>query len=342
MELGDDQTFDGSINETNFVRNFKQLVIFNSALAPFYLLFLLIPSLLLNGTIIGLFMKKKELQSPLNLLIINQSFYSILSNILNGFLILVAIPIFLGYGSCAIEPVIVATTHWTHFGVSSVNITAISIGIYVTLKYNSSSKLKPTYRRVFIVIAVVWVYPGLWAISLAYITRNITSLRCQLYTDDFELPSGTGLRELFQVTVYIARIFTVNMVCRILVVIFCIASYKLFRNSTINPPEGLTRRMLLLPILMIIMTSIVNFSSELLLVGLNNGYGGVTVSVEQFESSPLYYIPTIFQLLLEYDAIAYACLLIYLNKKLQSTFIESIKAMWVWCKHPNHNTVAPQ
>ena len=38
---------------------------------------------------------------------------------------------------------------------------------------------------------IVWVYPALWAIGLAYSTRNFTSLRCQLYTDDFELLNCT-------------------------------------------------------------------------------------------------------------------------------------------------------
>ena len=188
--------------------------------------------------------------------------------------------------------------------------------------------------------AVVWLYPSIWAITLAYITRNIPSLRCQLYTDDFEPPnSATGLLELFQIAVYVSRIFLIDTVCRILVVVICIASYRPFVNSTINPPEGLAR---LLPVLMTITTSVVNLISDLLLVGLNNGFGGITVTVNQFESSSFYYIPTIciVQLLFEYKSIN---LLIYLNQKLQSTFIEGVKAIMsqFWCKHSN-NTVAPQ
>ena len=178
----------GSFNETYVVGNFIQFVILNSVLAPLYFLFLLVPSLFLNGTIIVLFVKKKELWSPLNLLTVNQCCYGILSNLLNSFLILVVTPLSLGYGSCAIEPVMVATTHWTHFGVGTVNIAAISIGIYFTLKHSNNSIFSLTHRKVFIVIAVVWIYRAFWAISLAYITRNITSLRCQLYTDDLSYP----------------------------------------------------------------------------------------------------------------------------------------------------------
>ena len=288
--------------------------------------------------------KRGEFRSPLNLLIVNQCCYGIVSNLSNGFLVLIAIPISLGYSSCAIEPVMVATTNATHFGVGIVNITAISIGIYFTLKYNNGSIFSLTYRKVFIVITVVWTYPSIWAITLAYITRNISSLRCQLYTDDFEPPNSTnGLLELFQIAVYISRIISIGTVCRILVVVYCIASYRHFRNTTINPPEGLTRKMLLLPILMTIMTSVVNLISDLLLVGLKNGFGGIAVIVDQFESSLFYYIPTIVQLLLEYNSIAYAGLLIYLNQKLQSTFVERIKAtvLWFGCKHPN-NTMAPE
>ena len=155
-------------NETNFVGNIEQFVTFNSILAPLYLLFLLLPSLLLNGTIIALFVKKKELQSPLNLLTGNQCCYGILSNLLNGFLVLIVYPVSLSYGSCALEPVMVATSIRTHFGVSTLNLAAFSVGIYFTLKYNNSS-LKLTYRKVLIMIAVVWVYPALWAIGLAYL-----------------------------------------------------------------------------------------------------------------------------------------------------------------------------
>ena len=329
-------------NETNVVGNIEQFVTFNSILAPLYLLFLLLPSQLLNGTIIALFVKKKELQSPLNLLTGNQCCYGILSNLLNGFLVLIVYPVSLSYGSCALEPVMVATSIWTHFGVSTLNLAAFSVGIYFTLKYNNSS-LKLTYRKVLIVIAVVWVYPALWAIGLAYSTRSVVSLRCQLYTDDFELliPDSSAFQgELHQILLYITRDLVVDMVARTIVVIFCVASYRLFRKSTINPPEGLTRRMLLLPILTTIMISVVNFCSGVLLIGINNGYGGI--SLENFESSPLYYISTLFQLLVEYNSLAYACLLIYLNQKLQSTFAKGIKAIWFWCRHPNHNAVVPQ
>lgn len=77
----------GSFNEIYIVGNFNQFVILNGMLAPLYLLFMLIPSLFLNGTIIVLLAKKKELQSPLNLLTVNQCCYGILSNLLYGFLI---------------------------------------------------------------------------------------------------------------------------------------------------------------------------------------------------------------------------------------------------------------
>ena len=90
------------------------------------------------------------------------------------------------YCSCALEPVMLATSIWTHFGVSTLNLAAFSVGINFTLKYNSTSH-KLMYRKVLIAVVIVWVYPALWAIDLAYSTRNVTSLRCQLYTDDFEL-----------------------------------------------------------------------------------------------------------------------------------------------------------
>ena len=128
-------------------------------------------------------------------------------------------------------------------------------------------------------VAIVWVCPALWAIGQAYSTRNLTTLRCQLYTDDFELrvqDSSAFQAELHQIILYL--IATGNTIVM---------------------------------------------------------HGGV--SAENFESSPLFYISTLFQLFLEYDALTYACLLIYLNQKLQTTFTEGIKSTWFWCTHPNQN-----
>ena len=147
--------------------------------------------------------------------------------------------------------------------------------------------------------------------------------------------------ELHQIILYTSRDLAIDLVSLTLIVTFCVTSYRLFRKSTINPPEGLTRKMLLLPILMTIMISVVNLCSGILLLATSNSYGGI--SVENFESSPLYYnISTLFQLFLEYDALTYACLLIYLNQKLQTTFTEGIKSMWFWCTHPNQNAMAPE
>lgn len=95
----------------------------NSVLALVYLLFLLLPSLMLNGEFSCiLFVKKKELQS---LLTINQCCSGILNSVLNSFLTIAYYAISLSYGGCAIEHSIVGTILWTQFGVSTFNITAI-------------------------------------------------------------------------------------------------------------------------------------------------------------------------------------------------------------------------
>ena len=339
-----------SENTTIFIGDINNFIVLNSILAPLYFLFLVIPSLLSNGVVIGLFLTKKELRTPLNAITINHCFIGLLGNLLNGFLTFIVYPISLSYGSCAIETIIVATTIWTTFGANILNLAALSTGLYITLKYNNTIH-KLTYRKVAIVLVVVWTYPALWAALLAYIVRDIRSLRCFLYTDDFvndiiieSDPAQYNLQggSAYQIVLYISRDFAVDMVSRTLVIIFCIASYRLFRKSTLNPPEDLTRRMLLLPVLMTIMSTIVNFFSGVLLIAVNNGYGAVSVSVEDFEGSALFYIQTIFQFIVEYNAIAYACLLIYLNNKIQAAYKESFKTIFGWCKHPKHNRVAPQ
>ena len=76
--------------------------------------------------------KKKEFRCPLNLLIVNQCCYGIVSNLSNGFLVLIAIPISLGYGSCAIEP-----KSWWQQPMQHTLELALSISLRSQLEYTS-------------------------------------------------------------------------------------------------------------------------------------------------------------------------------------------------------------
>lgn len=104
---------------------------------PLYVL-LVLPSLFLNGLIILAFVKKKYIRTPLNLLTVHQCCAGIFSNFLNGFILLIATPIALKQGSCDTGPPLLAASLWTHYGMNPLNIAAISVGIFVTLKYGTS------------------------------------------------------------------------------------------------------------------------------------------------------------------------------------------------------------
>ena len=186
--------------------------------------------MLVNGTIIALFVKKKELQSPLSVLTGNQCCYGILSNLLNGFLVLVV---------------------------------------------SLSGCIQPC---------------GPLALPIAPEILQAWGANCTLMILSYLIvPDSSAFQgELQQIILYTSRDLAVDTVSLTLVITFCVASYRLFRKSTINLPEGLTRKMLLLPILMTIMISVVNFCFGILLLATNNAYGGI--SLENFESSPLYYI----------------------------------------------------
>lgn len=324
-----------SDNSTIFVEgNILNFIALNSILAPLYLLLVILPSVFTNGAVIVLFAKNKDVRSPFNLLTVNQCISGLFSNLINGTLTFIFYPISLYYGSCAIESVILATTIWTQFGISTINIAAISVGIYVTLKYNNASN-KLTYKKVLIVMAVVWIYPGLWAAMLSFITRNIRSLRCLLYTDEFNIPVSDveeynlQTSSLYQIVLYISRDVIVDVIPRVLVVVFCIASYRLFRKSTINPPEDLTRKMLLLPVLTTIMSTVVNLFSGVLLIAVNNGYGAVTTSLENFDRSPLFFVQTIIQFLVEYNTIAYICCTAHLLEQKDTSFLQRLHEKYI-------------
>ena len=148
--------------------------------------------------------------------------------------------------------------------------------------------------------------------------------------------NDTFRTQLDKVLPFIARDIVIDMVTRILVAVFCIASYRLFRKSSINPPEGLSRRMLLLPILMTLLLTAVSLCTGVLLIGLNDGYAD-TASPDEDANVALVHIQFTSQILVEYDP----SLLIYLNSKMQSVFKEWIKKIFRCKLTSKHNRVAP-
>ena len=82
---------------------------------PLYVLFILLPSLFLNGSIVLAFFKKKYVRTQLNLFTVNQCCVGIFSNLLNGSLQLIATPVALKHRSCAITPLVIASVSWTHY-----------------------------------------------------------------------------------------------------------------------------------------------------------------------------------------------------------------------------------
>ena len=328
-----------SENATIYVEgNIQNFILLNGILTPLYIVFVLLPSLLTNGVVIAAFAKKEDFRSPLNLLIVNQCASGLLSNFMNGTLTFVIYPISLYYGTCVVESLMLASTIWTQFGINTINIAAISVGIYVTLKYRD----RLSYKKVCVVLAIVWIYPALWSIMLTFIARNIRTVRCFLYTDvvnapvndeNFTLPSGAP----YQIALFTLRDLLLDIPSRALIIVFCVASYRLFRKSAINPSEDLTRKMLLLPVITTILSSVVTFIFGVLLVTVNNLYGVLLDSPADYEDSPLFVFQTIFQFLVEYTAIAYACLLIYLNKNLQATYRDTVKRLFR-CKRPRNKT----
>lgn len=310
--------------------------------APLYVVFLLFPSLLLNGSVVLVFLKKKDIRSPFNLLIINQCCAGIVSNLLNGFLFLVVDPIALKLGSCRLETILLGTEVWLHYGVFMLNTATVSVGMYFTLRYGASFI---TYRKVVPVIAVVWIYPGLWAAFLSYVVRDITSARCQTFTDNRPMASNSSgyPHRTDQVLSFIARDIMIDVVARVVVAVFSIASFRRFRKRTINPQAALAKRMLLLPILMISLLTFLTLSTGVLLIAINDGYGN-TVSPNDYENSAILYVQEVGLLAVEYDAIAYVLLLIYFNTKLQRALKEVFSDLFCHC-HQFHirkeNKVGP-
>ena len=306
-------------NGTNLIEN---LLLLSEVTTPLYLALILLPSLYLNGFVIRLFVKEKDFRSPLNLLIVNQCCAGIVSNFVNGLLILIISPLALKYGICDTGPPLLASALWTHYGMNALNLAAISVGIYVTLKYGASVI---TYKRIMLVIVINWIYPAIWAVVLSSIVKDYPSLTCTAYTD-FEPPPDILQPQVYQLIPFVTRDLMIDMVTRVLVAVFCIASYRLFRRNTINPPPGLTRKMLLLPILMTLLLTAITLGTGVLLIGFNNGYG-VTISAE----SPIVIIKDVAQILVEYDAIVYATLLIYLNTKINQAFRKFHKDLFNHC-----------
>lgn len=216
---------------------------------------------------------------------------------------------------------------------NTLNLTAISLGMSITLKYGASCI---TYKKALSVILINWIYPAFWGAIIAFITKDYPNLTCEAYTD-YQRPSlnTTAGPQIHQIILFVAKDILVGWVTRVLVAASSIASYRLFRRNTIRPPEGLTRKMLLLPVLMTLFLTVNTTCTGILLIGLNNGFG-ITISVD----SPLVNIKDIVMILDEYDAIAYASLLLYFNVKLRSAAKEILKDIFNLCNYQK-NKVQP-
>ena len=168
-----------TLNETASDKSWN-IFIQSTVAIPLYVLFILLPSLFLNGFTVLAFIKKKYIRTPLNLLTVNQCCAGIFSNLLNGFLLLIATPAALKHGSCDTAPLIAASVIWTHYRMNMLNLAAISVGMFITLKYGASFI---TYKKALSVILINWIYPALWAAVLATITKDYPNLTCEAYTD---------------------------------------------------------------------------------------------------------------------------------------------------------------
>ncbi len=319
------------VSTTGSIGDIQTFLLVTEVAAPLYIVCLLVPSLLFNGAVILVFLTKKEIRSPFNLLTINQCCAGIVSNLLNGVLFLVVDPIELKRGTCRLETVLLGTVVWFHYGVYMINMAAVSTCMYFTLRYGSSFI---TYKKIVPVIGIVWLYPALWAALLSYSVRNITSVRCQTFTETEPTTSNSSSYSysVDQVLPFVMRDVMIDVVARVMVAVFSVASYRRFRRNTINPTARLTRRMLLLPILMTSLLTFLSLSTGVLLIGLNGGYG-VVVTPHEYENSSLLYIQEITQLAVEFDAIVYVLLLIYFNNNMRSALKGLLSQLFHYCRH---------
>lgn len=298
------------------------LIAVTVVLVLLYIILIAIPSPILNGLILTTFIKYKELHTPSNLLSVHFCVIGLIVSLVYSPLTIAAfITVML---SCNCN---VLYFHWTighifHFSLYPLSILLLTISYFVMIKY---SPKQVTFRRVFVALGTIWVISTVGHVPILFLTPQELFVECcelvclnetavcnsSLYTTFTPHVMGTAGRIYYNI-----RVELLIIVPSILVFVFSMIAYCVYKKAAMQSTPDLKLRMLLLPPLM-------TFSVAIFILG-QDVVNWQPSQIDQ-PALPGVFIFVVMGLIWDSNGVYFALLILYFNVRLRNNCLRMLK-----------------
>ena len=287
---------------------------------PIYILFIVIPSFVLNGLIVISFIKVKEIRTPSNLLAVHISIVSLIVSFFCSPITISSFSLVMSMCDCSTTYYQWLFGHIFHFGLYPLNILLLTISYLLILKYSSAVL---SFRRVLISILVIWMLAVFINLPAVFVTPQDSFVECcetvcRNGSDICNNTVYTFTPHTFTVggrVFYNIRDVLLIMLPSILVFITSAASYYIYKKSIINSPVGLKLRMILLPVVMTLSVAFYIFGQDVI------NWRPTQVSNSNIPGIFIFIFVT---LLWDSNGVFFACLILFFNVKLRRKVIDMV------------------
>ena len=292
----------------------------------FNMLLILLPSIILNGSIVMTFLRTKSLHTPSNLLSVNISISVLAFACIYWPVSIFSIQTAVLSCDCTLRYVQWILTYVFRLTLYSLDFVALAVGYFVILKYGFQIL---TVSKVIAVIMFLWIVAIVSNVPMVLLLppHNFTSW-CEAVclsqnTSDImsgELPPTLSYMNLSLRVYIIVRnlLFTVTPI--LTVAGLTGATYCVFRKSIVNPSASLSARLMLLPFLMTTTLLVFVFFLEVI-----NWHPTILYSSSMTKANlPIDFTIYLISLLWDLDGIVYACLTLYFNVTLRRSLLKFV------------------
>ena len=287
---------------------------------PLYIL-IMFSSCVLNGMIVLVFIKTKELHTPSNLLWVHLSAVCFIAPILYSpfsFASFISV-----MTSCDCNALYY---HWVfghilQFGVYPLNILLLTIGYILILKFSPSIL---TFSRTIIGLVCIWIVSIVCSIPKIFlVTPDEYIMCCETVCLNGSDLCNTSLQQTFtprlfneSVSYYCnLRDIFIILVPSAVVFVTSAGSYYIYKKSAIKSSIGLEMRMLLLPVVMTLIGSVYILGQDTI------NWVNITTTDERVPGITLY---VVFDMMWDSNCVMFGLLILFFNVSLRKHCIQCL------------------
>ena len=290
------------------------------------MLLILIPSIVLNGSIVMTFVRTKSLHTPSNLLSVNISVSVLVFVCIYWPVSMFSIQFAVIRCDCTMRYVQFILMYVFRLTLYSLDFVALAVGYFVILKYGiqTLSNFKVGAVIVFLwILAIVGNIPMVLLVPPSDFTswcQNVclSQNASELMRDEVSMP--LSYMDLTLRVFIIIRHLLFSVIPILSVAGLSIATYCIFRKSIVNPSRSLSARLMLLPFFMTATLLVFVFFLEVI-----NWHPSFLYSLSMREVNlPVDFAIYLISLLWDLDGIVYACLTLYFNVALRRILLKFV------------------